>query len=160
MYLSWSPDGAFLASESRGGDVFIWDYQKVRIIQNFRYEKDDFFPLSWSPDGNSLFIKDTIYRVKDWSIQTKLKGNIKDVAWFKDGSMLAYAIWGENKITLLDVPSENVLFEYIETDLDEEKDKTKVRYDRMAWNSDGTLLAVTREIGRKWDLVVFRLITQ
>ncbi len=81
MYLSWSPDGAFLASESRGGDVFIWDYQKVRIIQNFRYKKDDFFPLSWSPDGNYLFIQDTIYRVKDWSIQTKINGNVSDVAW-------------------------------------------------------------------------------
>lgn len=52
--LSWSPDGAYLASGSLDSTVKIWEATTGRLIQTYTGHKTAIHALAWSPDGHRI----------------------------------------------------------------------------------------------------------
>ncbi len=54
--LTFSPDGAYVASTSWDGSVVVWDVQRQLLVQRFIGFYDRLLSLDYSPDGNYLLI--------------------------------------------------------------------------------------------------------
>jgi len=62
--VSWSPDGARLASSSRDHQVKIWDPVRAQEIVSFRTHTNQVPWLAWSPDGTRLATASHDYTVQ------------------------------------------------------------------------------------------------
>ena len=98
--VSWSPDGARLASAANGLDaILVWDAATGQVLQ--RWEHDSHRAcVAWSPDSRALALKvsyprDQVLQVVDAATGRRLRefvghtGKIECVAWSSDGRWLA-----------------------------------------------------------------------
>ncbi len=104
--VTWSPDGAFIASAgtqelNQANEVHIWNAETGESIARYENVSHEIDEVLWSPDGASLAIACSIGNVQIWNIRhgtaeniytyQTFSGRVFAVAWSHDGAYLASA---------------------------------------------------------------------
>lgn len=108
--IAFSPDGKWLASESSGGRIIIWDVANMREVQTLMglWYTEIVGSLAFSPDGNLLasgtgeYSTVIIWDVASWSILRTLEGHLGDmrVVFSPDSVLLATGADFDNTVIL------------------------------------------------------------
>ncbi len=160
--LSWSPDGALLATGDNRGSLTVWDVSTAEVTTNIFIYAQTVYDLDWSSDGTQLAIVgsddngETEY-IRIWNRETEAvtelemssAADIRTVEWSPDGTLLAVgyadaatgkgklAIWEMGMLTLLlDVEAHNAVIT------------------SLVWSPDGKGLATASRDGtvRVWGV--------
>ena len=65
--ITFSPDGAFLASSSQDGTVRIWDAATAALVRELRND-EGIYSLDWSPDGERILTGGEHGGVSLWNV--------------------------------------------------------------------------------------------
>jgi len=128
---AFSHDGRYVAfaSQASGQDALnIYDLQRGRIIDRFKYDLNGITSPSWAPDGKSIVFTGLDGGISDLFI-TDLKGKLTRLtndkyadllpSWSPDGSRIAFTTdrsgsdldvlqYGNMRVAVLDVASQNI----------------------------------------------------
>lgn len=142
--LSYSPDGASLASGGWDGAVVLWDAKSGDRLQNLTGHKRDIAGLAWSPDSKRLASTGSLdNQVIVWNpvtgqAEATLQGTdngVWGVAWSPDGKTLAVStsladilLWDMTRPSISVAPTDRLRghSNWVST---------------LAWSPDGTKLA-------------------
>lgn len=95
--LSWSPDGARLASASSDGTVQIWEFERGRLRFAYARQQCSVRAVAWSPDGTRLASSGADGSLHIWnasdgggSVVASLGalGAVTTLSWSPDGTCL------------------------------------------------------------------------
>ena len=89
---AFSPDGKFIASGGMGGQVKIWDAEKLACLQTLKVSTGAVWSLAFMPDGGELMSAGTGEGVEfrdttSWQVRTNFPGRF--AALSGDGTLLA-----------------------------------------------------------------------
>lgn len=92
-----SPDGRYVASSDKGGEIIVWDQHEQREVRRWQAASSELTSLQYSPNGRWLAVagKDKclqVWRVSDWSLAFELYGHdntINSLAWAPDSNRIA-----------------------------------------------------------------------
>ena len=117
--LTWSPDGALLASGSRDSAVRVWDARTQRCVSILRGHSELVLAVAFSPDGSLLASAGSDRNVRLWDlaaeapaaslVDPKKNCYTTGLAWSPDGRLLAAARWPENVVRVWDVAGRKLL---------------------------------------------------
>lgn len=146
--LTFSGDGAYLASSSRDKTIRLWDLQSGQEVQTFNMNEVGLNGIAFSPDGRLLASADAIWDVESRQVVHALERARQapgPVAFSPDGSLLAVAVAGQ-AIKLWDVTSGQVVRTF-------EKQADNDTFS-IAFSPDGARLAASGHDGwvRLWDV--------
>ncbi len=94
LYITWSPDGAYLAVGARDGTVHICDAHTGRLITILRDHQGPIYTLKWSPDGMRLAAGGENQTVTIWDRQGKVvltyqsDREVRTLSWSPDGTRI------------------------------------------------------------------------
>jgi WD40 repeat protein len=145
LAVAWSPNGKWLASASRDGEVWLWDVERgIPIGAPLAGHKEGASAVAWSPDGSRLATGDVtgvlrLWRFTDATLIATVppQGSpINSIRWSPDGTRLGIATLdglrvdhvGTTVHTISYVPGAGILNEF-------------------AWSPDGLLLAAAGDAG-------------
>ena len=117
--LTWSPDGALLASGSEDSALRVWDAQTKRCVSILRGHSESVLAVAFSPDGSLLASAGSDRNVRLWDLAAEAPAaSLVDpksdcfttgLAWSPDGRLLAAARWPENVVRVWDVAGRQLL---------------------------------------------------
>ena len=157
--VSWSPDGASLASAGKDAKVKVWDSKSLNLFHTFKVCRNGEMVagVSWSPDGDRLASCSSQNPIVVWNVlqEKRLKtlngheGGVDAVAWSPNSTKLASAgrinirtIYDEGPIVpndltvkVWDAASGSLRYILNNNRSDDDLNCT------LAWSPDGTKLA-------------------
>jgi uncharacterized protein with WD repeat len=147
--LSFSGDGATLASSSRDRTIRLWDLGSGQEVHAFSTHEVDLNGIAFAPDGSLLASADAIWDVETFQVVHALERGRSvpgHVAFSPDGSLLAVQL-ADQAIRLWDVASGQVV-----RTLEEQTDSAL--FFSIEFSPDGALLAAGGRDGtvRLWDV--------
>lgn len=157
MDLHWSPQGTFVASSSRDGDIILWD-TSLGESTTFLSRGLGYFVNSvvWHP--NNIQLAFNYYGLETWNNDLKQWIRVPGfrprnaVAWNPSGTLLAFDS-EQNTTKIIDAETfeESII-------LDGHSEPVK----SISWNSDGTLISTASEDNtvRIWEVETGREITR
>ena len=117
--LTWSPDGALLASGSEDSAVRVWDAQTQLCVSVLRGHSKSVLAIAFSPDGSLLASAGSDRNVRLWDLAAEAPAaslvdpeeydQTTGLAWSPDGRLLAAARWPENVVRVWDVAGRKLL---------------------------------------------------
>jgi WD40 repeat protein len=150
----WSPDGLFIASNSVGNAIRLWDGKTGKALESLTYPDDpgnSFSGLAWSPDGGCLATGTAQHGIQLFEMTTRSARPLENgqtfisgyaMSWSPNGAMLAASceddtigVWNTNSgEPLLRVPGERWC---------------------IAWSSDNTRLALFESRSEDSELLLW-----
>ena len=153
-YVSWSPDGSKLASESSDNKIIIWDTSDWSEIQTLAGHFYSINYVVWSPNGSKLASTSwddnaiTIWDTGDNSEMRTLTGHTDDinsVAWSPDGSKLASGS-NDHSIKIWQYPYTNFMIPSIDRGFDINNPTSQI----------GMVLIIIGLISSSWTILAKR----
>lgn len=151
--IAFTRDGDWLVSGQRGGDVSIWDMDRLETQRPaWRAHRDAVTALAMSPDGRTLASGGADGMIRMWDMATnallgELAGHadqVSDVAFSADGALLASRESWNGGLRLWDVPTMRPLGEALPEMADDVYS--------LAFSSQGRILASGGAAVTIWDL--------
>lgn len=101
--LTFSPDGALIATGHRDSTVILWDVATRTIAGTLRGHSGEVYSIAFSPNGSTLASGSSDETVMLWDVATRansttLRANspVTSVAYSSDGSVIATGTWFRN----------------------------------------------------------------
>ena len=97
VWLSWSPDGNYIASCSADETIKLWNTQTGELFETFQGHSDVVVCLAWSPDGKFLASAADDRTIRIWDVSSSEAvhvfdgGLVCDGAWSPNGDILVSA---------------------------------------------------------------------
>jgi WD40 repeat protein len=146
--LSWSPDGAYIATDSHDQNVLIWDLE-AEDVYSIGSHLGTVGQVDWSPDSQQLVSTGTDNTVRVWDVATggnimTVKDTIDSIDWHPSQNQILRVARG-NEVVISDAATGESLLVL--------QDSPSVGIAR--WNFDGALIATGDLEGniRIWDAV-------
>jgi WD40 repeat protein len=105
--VTWSTDGALLASSAADNIIRIWDFSECRLLATLRGHDEKLMDMSWSPCASSLVSVSLdgsarVWSARDGALQVNLFGDSEidlglSVAWSPSGGQLVVGSRFEHK---------------------------------------------------------------
>jgi WD40 repeat protein len=118
--VAWSPDGRYLLSASKDGQMVVWEMPDGGRIHNWQIEEDTFgVYVAWSPTAPMVatavsFGSIQLWNSDDWSlIQTVERtgtSGVDQIAFSRDGRWLG-VVGGRSKVTIFDAATGEIAYE-------------------------------------------------
>jgi WD40 repeat protein len=139
LAVAWSLDGDRLVSGGVDGIVRVWDAESGQLLGELQHPLANILGLDWSPDGTKLasvsFGGENNLRIWDANTYQLLNqftvGDIFEIEWRPDGKVLALPQAGGG-VLLVDPANEQPFQSF----------SLQERTGSVAWNTDGSLLAI------------------
>ena len=101
--ISYSPDGAYLASSSDDKTIKLWEVETGRLLRTLTGHTDDVYSVAYSPDEKYVASSSSDETIKIWEVATgncikTLTGHtsyVRSVSYSPDGKYLASGSWDE-----------------------------------------------------------------
>ena len=108
----WSPDNKYIASNSYGYNVKIWEAESGKVIRTLSGHSSDVSSVAWSPDGKYIVSGGDDHTVKIWEVASGKElrtleghpGGVRFVAWSPDGKYIASGR-GDESVKIWDAAS-------------------------------------------------------
>ncbi|MDE3259434.1 MAG: hypothetical protein OYM47_16520 [Gemmatimonadota bacterium] len=98
--LSFSPDGAIVATGHENGTVMLWDVATRALAATLTGHNGEVYSVAFSPDGRTLAAGTSDETVKLWDVATRTNFStlrvdqpVTTVAFSPDGSLIATGTW-------------------------------------------------------------------
>ena len=101
--LSFSPDGAIIATGHENGTVMLWDMETRTLAATLTDHDGEVYSIAFSPDGRTLASGASDETVKLWDVATRtnvltlpVDCPVTTIAYSPDGSLIATGTWDQD----------------------------------------------------------------